>query len=181
MASAVATRYAKALVDVVTAANSGLDPQAVLGQLKDFEAMVASSADLRNVLLSPAVAASKKRAVIAQLSTPLGITEKLRNFFYVLVDHRRVNLLGSVAQAYETVLDERLGRVRADIASAQPLTDEQKSQLLTELTRLTGRQVRPEFAIDHTLVGGVTARIGSTIYDGSVRGRLDAMRRRLAS
>lgn len=181
MASAVATRYAKALVDVVTAPDSGLDPQAVLGQLKDFEAMVASSADLKNVLLSPAVAASKKRAVIAQLSTPLGITEKLRNFLYVLVDHRRVSLLGSVAQAYETVLDERLGRVRADVASAQPLTEEQKAQLLAELTRLTGRQVRPEFAIDHSLVGGVTARIGSTIYDGSVRGRLEAMQRRLAS
>jgi len=179
MSSAVATRYARALADVVTSA--GLDATAVLGQLKDFEAAVASSTDLKNVLASPAVANPKKRAVVAQLATPLGLSEKVRNFLYVLIDHRRVGLLGTIGQAFEAVMDERMGRVRADIASAQPLTDEQKAQVLAQLTRLSGRQVRPEFSIDASLVGGLTARIGSTIYDGSVRGRLEAMRRRLAS
>ena len=179
MSTALANRYAGALVDVVT--STGLDAQAVLGQLKDFEAAVASSADLKNVLASPAVAASRKRAVIAQLAVPMGLNEKVRNFLYVLIDHRRVGLLGSIGQAFETVLDDRMGRVRADIASAQPLSDEQKAQLMVELTRLSGRTVRPEFSIDASLVGGVMARIGSTIYDGSVRGRLEAMRRRLAS
>jgi F-type H+-transporting ATPase subunit delta len=181
MSTALANRYASALVDVVTASGSGLDPLAVLGQLKDFEAAVASSVELKNVLLSPAVAAPRKRAVIAKLAEPMGLSEKVRNFFYVLLDHRRVSLIGSLAAAYETVLDDRLGRVRADISSAQPLNDEQKAQLLAELTRLSGRTVRPEFSIDASLVGGVTARIGSTIYDGSVRGRLEAMQRQLAS
>jgi F-type H+-transporting ATPase subunit delta len=179
MASAVATRYARALADVTSAA--GLDPQTVLAQLNDFDATVASSADLKNVLLSPAVAAVRKRAVVTQLGISMGLSEKVRNFLYVLIDHRRINLLGSLAQAFEAVMDERLGRVRADIASAQPLNDEQKAQLLAELTRLSGRTVRPEFSIDGSLMGGVTAQIGSTIYDGSVRGRLESMRRRLAS
>jgi F-type H+-transporting ATPase subunit delta len=181
MSTALANRYAKALVDVVTAAGSSLDPVAVLGQVKDFEAAVASSTELRNVLLSPAVAAPRKRAVIAKLGELMGLSDKVRNFFYVLIDHARVDLIGSVGAAYETALDERLGRVRADISSAQPLSDEQKEQLLAELTRLSGRTVRPEFSIDASLVGGVTARIGSTIYDGSVRGRLEAMQRQLAS
>jgi F-type H+-transporting ATPase subunit delta len=181
MATALANRYASALVDVVTGAGSSLDPLAVLAQVKDFEATVASSPELRNVLLSPAVAAPRKRAVIAKLAEPLGMGEKVRNFFYVLIDHARVDLIGSVGAAYETALDERLGRVRADISSAQPLSDEQKAQLLAELTRLSGRTVRPEFSLDASLVGGVTARIGSTIYDGSVRGRLEAMQRQLAS
>jgi F-type H+-transporting ATPase subunit delta len=153
----------------------------VLGQLKDFESAVTSSADLKNVLLSPAVAASRKRAVVAKLAEPMGLDGKVRNFLYVLIDHRRIGLLGSIAQAYETVMDERLGRVRADITSAQALSDGQKAELVAELTRLSGRQVRPEYAVDQNLVGGVIARIGSTIYDGSVRGRLEAMRRRLAS
>jgi F-type H+-transporting ATPase subunit delta len=179
MSLAVATRYARALADVATGA--GLTPEAVLAQLKDFQAAVASSPDLKNVLSSPAVSPSRKRAVVTQLSEPMGLGEKVRNFLYVLIDHRRVGLLGTIAQAFEVVMDERLGRVRADIASALPLSDEQKAQLLAELARISGRQVRPEYAIDTSLVGGITARIGSTIYDGSVRGRLESMRRRLAS
>jgi F-type H+-transporting ATPase subunit delta len=178
MSLAVATRYARALADVAT--GTGLSAELVLGQLKDFQAAVASSADLKNVLSSPAVSPARKRAVVTQLAAPMGLAEKVRNFLYVLIDHRRVGLLGMIAGAFETVMDERMGRVRADIASAQPLDEAQKAQLVAELARLSGRQVRPEYTIDAGLMGGATARIGSTIYDGSVRGRLDAMRRRLA-
>jgi F-type H+-transporting ATPase subunit delta len=180
MSLAIATRYARALADVVTAPGSGMDPIAVLGQLKDFQATVDSSADLKNVLLSPAVPPARKRAVIAKLGEPMGLGEKVRNFLFVVIDHRRVALLGSIAQAFEAVMDERLGRVRADIASAMPLTWEQQQQVVAELKRLSGREVRPEFTTDSSLLGGVSARIGSTIYDGSVRGRLEAMRRRLS-
>jgi F-type H+-transporting ATPase subunit delta len=78
------------------------------------------------------------------------------------------------------VIDERLGRVRADVTSARALSDSQKTALAAELARLSGRQVRCEFGADESLLGGAMARIGSTIWDGSVRGRLEAMRRRLA-
>lgn len=179
MSLAIATRYARALVDVVTAPASGVDPAAALDQLRSFQGLVRDSADLRNVLLSPAVPPARKRAVVRELGEALRLATPVMNFLFVVIDHRRVGLLGSMAQAFEAVLDEKLGRVRAEIRSAMPLTGEQGEALLAQLRQMTGRQVRPEFITDESLLGGVTARIGSTIYDGSVRGRLEALRAQL--
>lgn len=180
MSLAIATRYARALVDVITGPNSGVEPGAALDQIRSFNALVAESDDLRNVLLSPAVAPARKRAVVSQLGEALHLSPPVRNFLFIVIDHRRVGLLGSIAQAFETVLDERLGRVRVEVRSAMPLTGEQGEVLLAQLRQMTGKQVRPEFVTDESLLGGVAARIGSTIYDGSVRGRLEALRGQLS-
>ncbi len=181
MSIAVASRYAHALVDIAVDPKSGLDPAGVVMNLQDFESAIQSSPDLRNVLESPAVPAARKRAVIARLSAPLQLPAVVRNFFYVLVDRRRVALLGDIRRSFQTLLDERLGVVRADVTSALPLDDAQRARLAQELTELTGKQVRCEYAVDPALVGGISARIGSTIYDGSVRGRLANLRRTLVA
>src|ERR1700678_1906809 len=115
MLSAIATRYAKALVDVVTEPGSNIDPQQAMEQLRQVAAMVSTSDDLRNALLSPAVSPGRKRAVIAKLTGPLNIHVKMRNFLYVVIDHRRVHEIPSMVEAFQVLLDERLGFVRAQV------------------------------------------------------------------
>jgi F-type H+-transporting ATPase subunit delta len=178
MLSAISTRYAKALVDVVTEPGSSIDPQQALEQLKQVGAMISTSDDLRNALLSPAVAPSRKRAVIAKL---VQVDVKIRNFLYVVIDHRRVHEIPSIVESFEVLLDEHLGFVRADVSSATPLNDAQKAALEAQLTRVAGKKAKLKFQTDPGLVAGVVARVGSTVYDGSVRGQLERLRATLLS
>jgi F-type H+-transporting ATPase subunit delta len=178
MLSAVATRYAKALVDVVS--GSSLDPAAALTQLKAVNALIEDSQDLRNALLSPAVAPSRKRAVMTKLVEPLRIDKHVLNFIYVIIDHRRVHEFPSIVEAFEVLADERLGLVRADVSSAHTLDHAQQARIEEEISRLTGKQAKLRFSQDPTLLGGVVARVGSTVYDGSVRGQLERLRTKLS-
>lgn len=181
MALAAASRYAKALVDLATAPGAAVGPRQVVDQLRAFEAALASSVELRLVLLSPAVPPARKRAVVGRIGETLGLARLVRNFLFVVIDHRRIEHVGEIRAAFETVLDERLGVVRADVASAVPLTQAEQQAVAAQLTRLSGKRVRAEFAVDGALIGGVTAKVGSTIYDGSVRGQLETLRRKLTA
>lgn len=180
MLSVVATRYAKALVDVVAAPGSKVDPSAALAQLRSIEGVFADSDDLRNALLSPAVSPSRKRAVVANILGPLGLAKQVLNFLFVVIDHRRVHEFSSITEAFEALLDERLGYVRADVTTARELTPDQTAILETEISRIAGKKAKLKFSTDPALVAGVVARIGSTVYDGSVRGQLDRLRTKLA-
>ncbi len=179
--SAIATRYANALVGAVTAPSSGVEAGQAVQQLRSFEAVVVSSPDLRNVFASPAISIVRKRAVVTSLSNKLELPRIIRNFLLVLNDHRRSGAISEVIDAFELLLDERLGFVRAEILSAEDLGRDQESALSNELEQLTGKKVRPRFTIDPSLIGGVVVRVGSTVYDGSVRGELAAMAHRLSA
>jgi F-type H+-transporting ATPase subunit delta len=181
MSLAIANRYARALADAVLSPGSGLEAPSALAQLSDFNLLLGASSDLRNVLLSPAVPASRKRAVVAKLGEPLGLHKLIRNFRFVVIDHRRAGQLNEIVAAFELAIDERLGRVRAKVSSPTPLAGPERDSLHAQLARMTGKQVRCEFQVDPNLLGGVSVRIGSTIYDGSVRGQLESLRRRLAA
>ena len=122
----------------------------------------------------------RKRAVVNRLARMLPLSSVVRRFLLVVVDHRRTHLLADILEAFETVMDERLGVVRADVSSAHELTSGQRDELLAGLARITGKQARARFSIRPDLIGGVVARIGSTVYDGSVRGQLQALKHRLA-
>lgn len=179
--SVAATRYARALCEVVLDSDSDLDARDVQAQLQRIEELLAQSPELRHVMYSPAVASAKKRAVIARFAGQLGLAPKVRNFVYVVIDHRRMRQLSLIRQAFELAVDEALGFVKADVMSAQPLDGRQRAALEAGLIKVTGKRVRMQFATDEALIGGVTARIGSTVFDGSVRGRLDALKRRLSA
>lgn len=181
MATALTNRFANALADAVLAPGSGVAAADVLAQLRAVESMIQSSPELRNVLLSPAVATSKKRAVLSRFGETMGISRIVRNFLFVIVDRRRSNLLEEIADGFETALDERMGVVRAEVKSAAPLSPQQIHAVEQELSRLAGKRVRSEFTVDRELIGGVVARIGSTVYDGSVRTRLENLREHLVS
>lgn len=179
--SAAVLRYARALAEVVLDPGSRLDAQDVVKQLGNVENLLSDSADLRHVMFSPAVPAAKKRGVIAQLAGNLGLAPIVRNFLYVVIDHRRMEHLAAIREAFELAVDEALGFVKAEVTSAQSLSGPQRGSLEAGLIKLTGKRVRMQFAVDDSLIGGVVARIGSTVYDGSVRGRLDVLRRRLTT
>jgi F-type H+-transporting ATPase subunit delta len=181
MQSALSTRYARALADSVMAPGTGLDPKQTLVELRTFGAMVRESSELRHVLLSPAVSITKKRAVIGRFAESVPFSRLVRNFLFLVIDRRRSDILADIADAFELALDERMGIVRAEVKSASPLTESQQSELQQQLSRVSGKQVRCNFSIDPALIGGVTARIGSTVYDGSVRTQLHNMRERLVA
>lgn len=177
--SAVVTRYANALADVVMGGAVGAQPGDAAAQLSAFAQMVRDSQNLRNALVSPSVSLSRKRAVISRLAESQGVSRTIRNFLLVLSDHRRFGALDEVANEFATVLDERLGFARAAVESAQPLRPEQQDALLKKISQLTGKNVRPTYSVDPNLLGGVVVNVGSKVYDGSVRGQLAAISRRL--
>jgi F-type H+-transporting ATPase subunit delta len=177
MLSVVGTRYAKALLDVTMSQ----DPQKILGELYAVRDLVSASESLHTALLSPAVSPARKRAVMARLVAPMNVSKTVQNFLFVVIDHRRVTDLPAIVEAYEVLLDERLGFVRADVASAHALNDSQKANLEAELSRISGKKAKVAFATDSALIGGVVARVGGKVYDGSVRGQLERLRLKLAA
>ena len=177
ISTAIVSRYASALADVVTG-SKGVVAAEVTQQLRSFEALLA---ELRNALVSPAVAPARKRSVVGKLADQLGVAKIVRNFLLVLIDHRRLTALAQIVDAFEVQLDARLGFIRAELHSARELDERQKTALSDELSRMTGKKVRARFAVEPELIGGVLVRIGSTVYDGSVRGQLDTLGRRLAA
>ncbi len=174
--TAISQRYASALVDIVI---KSPNPEESLRALEAFRDLVAGSADLRNALESPAVSPARKRSLIDNLVGRMGIPRTVRNFLLVLSDKGRLTLLGEVTEQFDILLDQRLGFERAEVRSAAELNSVERDQIARELTRVTAKQVRTKFSIDPELIGGVVARVGSTVYDGSVRGQLAQMRRRL--
>ena len=181
MPHAVATRYAHALADAVLAPGSGIEGKDAAGQLRSFESLVKTVPEFRNVLLSPAVSTSKKRGVITRFAESLRLSRLVRNFLFIIVDRRRADILDEITEAFETALDERLGFVRAEVTSAAPLNGRQQSELQDALSHVAGKQVRCDFRVNPELIGGVVARIGSKVYDGSVRTQLQSLGQRLVS
>ena len=181
MASAVANRYARALVDLVLQPSSPLKAEDAVAQLRSVEQILAESWELRNALMTPAIQTSRKRAVMGRLLEEIKASPLIRNFTFVVIDHRRIGMIGEIREAFELLLDERLGYVRAEVTSAAALDDRRRENLESELSRLTGKRMRLRFAVDAGLLGGVVARIVSRMYDGSVRGQLQSLERRLGS
>ena len=179
--SALAKRYADAFADVVTAAGAALAPQDALRELGAFAEALRSSKEMHNALTSPSVPASRKKAAVGRIGDVLGLSRITRNFLFVLIDHHRIPALAEILETFELVLDERLGFARAEVSSARDLDEKQRAAVNGQLERLTGKRIRMRFAVDESLIGGVVARIGSTVYDGSVRCQLAALGRRLSA
>jgi F-type H+-transporting ATPase subunit delta len=178
---AVANQYAKALLEAVSKPGSGIEPEDALTQLEQFAGVLKESGELHGVLLSPAVAHDKKIRALSRLGDMTGMHGFVKNFLFVVTRHRRLNLMGEIRDRYQALLDESEGLLRAGVAAAQPLSESQTAALEETLARATGKRVRCGYTVDGALVGGITVRIGSTIYDGSVRGQLDGLRRRLTT
>jgi F-type H+-transporting ATPase subunit delta len=180
MPLAIASRYATALADVVGRAGSPVSPQQALEQLLAFQSVVKQSHELQNALSSPAVRPVQKRQIVAAIGERLGMAQPVRNFVYIVIDHRRLRLLGEMIEAFQGWLDTKNGIARIEVVSATPLDQGQRDSVLQRFVKLTGRQVRAEFDVDRNLLGGATVRHGSTVFDGSIRSQLRALDRAIA-
>lgn len=174
---ALVQRYASALVDVALAQGVA---ENLKQELADFLALMGESADLRNFLVSPAVSREQKQAVIDRLVARIGASKPLRNFLFVILDNRRSALLPQIREAYNDQLYARLGVAEAQVTSARELTAPERAELVRAFERITGKRVEARYGLDAALIGGAVVRIGSTIYDGSVREQLNRLRARLA-
>jgi F-type H+-transporting ATPase subunit delta len=175
--AAIASRYARALVEVVL--EQKLDADVAREQLNSFVEAVRESTALRRVWESPAIASQQKTAVLDAIASHISAFKALRNFMAVLIDHRRIPMLNEIARQFALALDAQLGFVEAEISSARQLSGEEKRDLESRVERLTGKRVRAHYASDPGLLGGVKVRVGSTIYDGSIRGQLEKMKQEL--
>ena len=171
-------QYANALADIALAQKAA-EPTA--NQLNAFGAAYAESAELRTFLASPAVTVEAKHAVIEKITARLGASKIVRNFLFVIVDHRRTHLIPEIVAALQQILRQRQGVAEAEISSAVELSAAQKKELAATLARLTGKKIETKYSLDPALLGGAVVRIGDTIYDGSLRSRLNEMRSRLAA
>jgi F-type H+-transporting ATPase subunit delta len=180
MPDALSVHYAAALANSVFAANSGLSPEDAITQLRAAESVLSGSKQLEHVLLSPGVSKLRRKAVMEKLAGEMGLNRLVRNFLLVVVSHRRIHELPAMRQSFEAAVDERLGFVPAEIASAQELSGEQKQEIERTLAVKLGKSIRANYQTDPTLIGGIRARVAAREYDASVKGKLESMRRRLA-
>jgi F-type H+-transporting ATPase subunit delta len=176
---AIANRYARAFADVVLERN--LDSREVSGQLAGVVDLYRSNLDLRRVWESPAISAEQKRKLLDAIAQRSGLLQPVRNFLAVLLDHGRIRQLELIARQFQTELNNRLGIVEAEVTTARAMQESERAELLAQVASLTGKQVSAEYRIDPALIGGVTIRLGSTIYDGSVSGQLEKIKELLSA
>jgi F-type H+-transporting ATPase subunit delta len=161
--------------------SSKLDPARALQELHSIESLLQESDQLRRVLENPSLPGDRKRAVIDAITGRLDTTRQVRNFVAVITDHRRLPLFSEILKQLEQELNDRQGFADAQISSARQLSDAEKKMLEVEITKMTGKKIKAKYAQDATLLGGAVVQVGSTIYDGSVKGQLEKIREQLVS
>jgi F-type H+-transporting ATPase subunit delta len=177
--SAITSRYARAFVDVVF--SSKLEAAKVTADLRSVLAVVDESVELKIVWANPSIPPEQKRKLLDAITARLGVQREVRNFIAVLIDHHRIAQLAEITEQFEHDVNERLGLAEAEITSARQLSDSERRDLEMQIASLTGKRVLAKYSTDTHLLGGAVVRIGDTIYDGSVRGRLARIREELSA
>lgn len=173
-------RYARALDEVVV--EQKLAREDVKRQLRDFQKTFADSAPLREVMENPSIPAEQKLRLLDSMVGPLGLNRTLRNFVAVVISHERLHEIDGIVEAYLELADRDSDIAEAEVTSARPLDDEGRRVLEQSIAQLSGSaRVRATYREDPGLLGGAVIKLGSTVYDGSVRGQLEQMRQRLVS
>jgi len=173
----IARRYASALADVVL--KSG-EADSVKTELAVWAQLFLGNVDLQNVLGSPAIPHLGKERVLMQLLDKTKPSRTTSSFLRVLLQNNRLNDLPEISERFAAVLAERAGIVNAEVISARELPEDERTAFEKTLERLTGKDMQITFTVDSSLIGGAVTRIGSTVYDGSVKTKLENLRSQLA-
>jgi F-type H+-transporting ATPase subunit delta len=176
--ASVAGTYARAFADVVL--SDRLDAGRSIGEFRSVASLLDESSDLRRVWENPAIPAEQKRRILDVVAERDGISKQVRNLIAVLIDHRRITFLEPIIAQLERELDARMGFAEAQITSTRELADAEKREFEAQVQKLTGKKVRARYAQDALLLGGAVVRVGSTIYDGSVKGQLERIREEIS-
>jgi len=176
--AAVHSRYARALADV--AVEQKLDADKLVAELRTLAQALDLSAQLRAVLETPSVPASQKLKVLDAVVAKVGASKVARNFLALLVQNRRIAALSETTRLFEVEMNQRRGFSEAEVTSWRDLGDDEKRALAARLEAVLGGKVRARYQKDEGLLGGARIRVGSTIYDGSVRGQLRKLKEQLS-
>ncbi len=174
----VARRYALALADVVV--KSG-ETETVKNELKTWEELINTNSDLQTAFRNPAISQADKEKVLNNLIERTKPGKTTANFLRVLLRNGRLTEIGEINNKFASVLEERSGVVSANITSARELSEKQKSEVQLNLELMTGKRMTLEFKTDESLIGGMVTRIGSTVYDGSVKTQLQELKQQLVN
>jgi F-type H+-transporting ATPase subunit delta len=175
--ASVTNTYARAFVDVVF--DRKLDAGKAARDLYTLARLTAGSKALREVWEAPSIPPRQKRGLLDAIVKREGISREVRNFIAVLMDHGRMAFLKAIVKEFEQEMDRRLGFVEVEVLSARELSNAERSTLESRAEQLSGKKVRARYSRDESLRGGAVVKIGSTIYDGSVKGRLEKLREQL--
>ena len=177
--AAVNSRYARAFVDVVF--DQKLDAGHTIEELRTLAELVENTSQLRNVWENPSVPGAQKIAVLDRIIHAVGASKMTRNLLAVLIDNRRIAALPEITRQFQEELNTRLGIADAEITTARELADDEKRALERQVAALTGKKVRAFYRRDQSVLGGAVVKVGSTIYDGSVKGQLQRLKEQLSA
>lgn len=173
----VARRYASALADVVV--NSS-DKDTVQSELKTWEQMLNTNQNLNNAFYNPAIAQENKEKVLESLIAKANPSKTTANFLRVLLKNNRLTEINAINSKLDSVLAERSGVISASVISSRELTEAEKADLRANLAKRTGgKEIKLEYKIDESIIGGAITRVGSTVYDGSVRTQLELLKQQM--
>ena len=172
----MARRYASALADVVES-----DYKNVQDELKTFEGMMSESRELSAMFANPSLAHAGKVRVLESLITKTKPNKTTANFLRVLLENGRIVNLADINQTFVTVLAERSGVASAKVTSARDLTAKEQKDLEASVEKMVGKKVNLAYEIDQEIIGGIVTRIGSTVYDSSIRTQLDNLKQQLVN
>lgn len=171
--SAVGRRYAKALLEIAVERS---EADAIARQLADLSVTWAASRELRDVFESPAYSQEMRRSVVQAVCSKSGISKTLVDTLRLLSDRRRMRYVPDVADAYRTLSEEAAGRVSAEVVTATSMPESYFTELQATLEKVTQKRVVLKKREDPALIGGVIARVGDKVFDGSLRTRLDELK-----
>lgn len=174
----VARRYATALADVVIASG---EADTVKSELAVFGQLVAANEDLATAFSNPAIAHANKVNLLNELLKRAKPSKTTSNFLRVLLKNGRLDELNEINERFAGILDERRGIVPAEVISARELPDAERKEFEKNLEKLTGKDMQITFVVDPDIIGGAVTRIGSNVYDGSVKTKLDNLRQQLVN
>jgi F-type H+-transporting ATPase subunit delta len=174
-----AARYARAVLDVAT--KESADLERIARELDEFVVFFTEQPALAGLLLNPAIPAPRKRAAMEQITQRTGFTSIVSKLLVLLADRDRLALVKDISAAYRDLLADRQNVVRAEVTSAEPLPAERVQAIENRLATVTGKRVAMTTRIDKDIIGGVVARVGSTVYDASIATQLKKIRERLTT
>ena len=169
----LARRYARAVIEIGTA-NGNLDKMGA--ELRALASAMHSSAELVTALINPAIRRADRRRVIDALLERIGAAPHMRSLVYLLLDGERLSSVEAISREVDAMIEARAGRMSAEVTSARPLDASQLSQIINALEKLSGKKVAVTRREDPSLLGGVVAKLGDTVFDGSLRTQLRALR-----
>jgi len=174
----VASRYARALIEALGGENTA-GPDAGLEQLGQIKLLLGNEPDARKLLINPVIPPERRDSFVDEISRVLGLDARVAKLLHLIVERRRLEILDDLIDAYRKMLDEKNGIVRAVVRSAGPLSAAQQRAVAEKLEESLGQRVVMEVEEDPSLIGGLIARVGSTVYDGSLLQQLAGFKERL--